>query len=101
MHGRKRNVRLYHRPIFSPYIYTSTTETKKRSGYYSPDVYSRKTYNNDSYYDNYENSYYSNYESNCDNSYISNYNYPNNLNKSYDAGFYRKKARKNQNQKMK
>ena len=94
VHGRKRNVRLYHRPIFSPYIYTSTTETKKRSGYYSPDVYSRKTYNNDSYYDNYENSYYSNYESKCDNSYISNYNYSNNLNKSYDAGFYRKNLEK-------
>ena len=87
VHGRNRNITLYHRPISSPYIYTSI-DAKKRKTYYSPDIYSRRTYNYHNYYDDYENYYYSN---KYDNYYDSNYNnnYSHNLNKSFDAGYYR------------
>ena len=103
VHGRKPcpiyrrngNIRLYHRPISSPYIYTSTTiDTKKREAHYSPHVYSRRTYNNNSYFDIYENYKNNNYDSYLDKSYENNYNYSYKLNKSFDAGYYKKDKEK-------
>ena len=67
---------------------------KKREAHYSPHVYSRRTYNNNSYFDIYENYKNNNYDSYLDKSYENNYNYSYKLNKSFDAGYYKKDKEK-------